>query len=104
MVTCGLSCFICVFPCIKKITGEETVKMLVEQWFDPHGAPDEVHSDKDVSIWSDTGWFKRVLDPLNVNLTTGVPCTHTSSPLCERQNPVVEQNLRVLMKEQRTKD
>ena len=28
----------------------------------------------------------RVLNALNVEVTTGVPYTHTSNPLCERQN------------------
>ena len=37
VVTCGLSLFTRVFPCSKKITGEQTVKMLVEQWFEPYG-------------------------------------------------------------------
>ena len=37
VVTCGLSCFTRVFPCNKEITGEQTVKMLVEQWFEPYG-------------------------------------------------------------------
>ena len=50
------------------------------------------------------GWYKRVLDALNVRVTTGVPYTHTSNPLCERQNRVVEQNLRILMKQEHTKD
>ena len=104
MVTCGLSRFTRVFPCNKKITGEQTVKMLVEQWFEPYGAPKQVHSDEDVRIRSDTGWYKRVLNALNVEVTTGVPYTHTSNPLCERQNCVVEQNLRILMKQERTKD
>ena len=45
MVTFGLSCFTHVFSCNKKITGEQTVKMLVEQWFEPYGAPKQVHSD-----------------------------------------------------------
>ena len=63
-----------------------------------------MHSDEDVRIRSDTGWYKRVLNALNVEVTTGVPYTHTSNPLCERQNPVVEQNLRILMKQERTKD
>ena len=35
VVTCGLSRFTRVFPCNKKITGEQSVKMLVEQWFKP---------------------------------------------------------------------
>ena len=49
-------------------------------------------------------WYKQVLDALNVHLTTGVPYTHTSNPLCEKQNPVVEQSLGILMKQERTKD
>ena len=79
VVTCGLSRFTHVFPCNKKITREQTVKMLVEQWFDPYGAPKQVHSDEDVRIHSDTGWYKRVLNALNVQVTTGVPYTHTST-------------------------
>ena len=77
--------------------------MLVEQWFEPYGAPKQVHSDGDVCIRSDTGWYKRVLNALNVEVTTDVPYTHTSNRLCERQNRVVEQNLRILMKQERTK-
>ena len=33
-----------------------------------------------------------------------MPYTNTSNPLCERQNRVVEQNLRILMKQECTKD
>ena len=104
VVTCGLSRLTRAFPCSKKITGEHTVKMLVEQWPKPYGAPKQVHSDEDVRIRSDTGWYKRVLNAVNVEVTTSVPYTHTSNPLCERQNRVVEQNLRILMKQERTKD
>ena len=104
VVTCGLSRFTPVFPCNKKITGEQTVKMFVEQWFEPYGAPKQVHSDEDVRIRSDTGSYKRVLNAVNVEVVTGVHYTHTSNPLCERQNRVVEQNLRILMKQERTKD
>ena len=104
VVTCGLSRFTRVFPCNKKIRGEQTVKMLVEQWFEPYGAPKQVHSDEDVRIRSDTGWYKRVPNALNVEVTTGVPYTDTSNTRCERQNHVVEQNLRILMKHERTKD
>ena len=42
--------------------------------------------------------------PSMLKVTTGVPYTHTSNPLCERQNRVVEQNLRIMMKQERTKD
>ena len=61
-------------------------------------------SDEDVRIRSDTGWHKGVLNALNVEVTKGVPYTHTSNPLCERQNRVVEQNLTILMKQEHTKD
>ena len=96
VVTRGLSRLTRVFP------GNQN--MLVEQWFEPYGAPKHLHSDEDVRIRSDTGWYKRVLNALNVEVTTGVPYTHTSNPLCERQNRVVEQNLRILRKQERTKD
>ena len=104
VVTCGLSCFTRVFHCNKKVTGRQTVKMLVKQWFDLYAAPKQVHSDEDVRICSDTGWYKRVLNALNVGVTSGAPYTHTSSPLYERQNRVVEQKLTILMKQERTKD
>ena len=104
VVTCGLSRFTGVFPCNKKITGEHNVKVLVEEWFEPYGAAKQVHSDEDVRICSDTGWYKPVLNALNAEITTGVPCTHTSNPLCERQNCAVEQNLKILMKQEGTKD
>ena len=45
-----------------------------------------------------------MLNALNVKVTTAVPYTHTSNPLCERQNRTVEQNLRILMKQELTKD
>ena len=38
VVTCGLTRFTYVFSCNKKILNEQTVKILVEQWFKPHGA------------------------------------------------------------------
>ena len=97
VVTCGLSRFSRVFPCNKKITREQTVKMLVKQWFELYGAPKQVHSDEYVRIRSDTGWYKRTLKALNAEVTTGVPYTHTPNPFCERQNRVGEQNLRILM-------
>ena len=49
------------------------MKSLVELWFEQHGAPEEVHSNDDVRIWSFTGWYKRMLDALNVRVSTDVP-------------------------------
>ena len=104
VVTCGLSRFTSVCPCTKKTTGEQTVKILVEQWFEPYGTPKEVHSDEDVDICSDIRWYKRVLNALNVYVTTGMLHTHTSNPLCERQNRVLEPNLRIPIKQKRNKN
>ena len=39
VVTCGLTRFTRVFPCTKHITGEETVKILLEELFCVYGAP-----------------------------------------------------------------
>ena len=97
VVTSGLTRFTRAFLCNKKIPGEQTVQFLVEQWFEHYGAPTEVPSDEDIRIWSDTEWYKRVHDAMNVPVTTVVPYTHTSNPLCEGQNCVVEQNLMILM-------
>ena len=72
-------------------------------WCKSYGAPKEVHSDEEVHIWSDTRWTKRLLDALNVHVTTGVPNSHKCNPLCERQQHPVEPNLRVLMKQECTK-
>ena len=84
-VTCGLTRFARVFPCTKHITTEETIKILLEDWFCVYGAPEEIISDDDVRVRSDTGWYKRVLRSLNVQVSTGIPHTHTSNPLGERQ-------------------
>ena len=48
VVTCGLTRFTRVFPCTKHITGEETINILLEEWFCVYGAPKEINSDKDV--------------------------------------------------------
>ena len=79
VVTFGLTRFTQVFPCTKHITGEETVKILLEEWFCVYGAPKESNSDKDVRVRSDTGWYKRVLRSLNVQVSRGISYTHTSN-------------------------
>ena len=73
VVTCGLTRFTRVFPCTKQITGEETIKILLEEWFCVYGAPKEINSDEDVRVRSGTGWYERVLRSLNVQVSTGIP-------------------------------
>ena len=103
-VTCGLTRSTSVLPCTKHITGKETIKILLEEWFCVYGAPKEINSDKDVRVCSDTGWYKRVPRSLNVQMSTGIPYTHTSKPLCERQIRVLKENVRIWCKTERTKD
>ena len=104
VVTCGLTRFTRVFPCTKHITGEETIKILLEEWFCVYGAPKEINSDEDARVRSDTGWYKRVLRSLNVQVSTGIPYSHTSNPLCERQIRVLKENVRIWCKTERTRD
>ena len=103
-VTCGLTRFTRVFPCTTNITGEETIKIILEEWFCVYGAPKEINSDEDVRVRSDTGWYKWVLRSLNVQVSTGIPYSHTSDPLCERQIRVLQENVRMWCKTERTRD
>ena len=66
MVPCGLTRFTWVFSCTKHITGQETIKILLKEWFCVYGASKEINSDEDVRVRSDTDWYKRVLRSLNV--------------------------------------
>ena len=104
VVTCGLTRSTRVFPCTKHITGEETIKILLEEWFCVYGAPKEINSDEDVRVRADTGWYKRVLRSLNVQVSTGIPYSHTSNTLCERQIRVLKENVRIWCKTERTRD
>ena len=104
VVTFGLTRFTRVFPCTKHVTGEETIKILLEELFSVYGAPKEINSDEDVGVLSHTGWYKRVLRSLNVQLSSGIPYTHTSNHLFERQIRVLEENVRIWSKTERTKD
>ena len=104
VVTCGLTRFTRVFPCTKHITGEENIKMPLEEWFCVYGAPKEINSDVNVQLRSDTGRYKRVLRFLNVQGSTGIPYTHTSNPPCEQQIRVPKENVRIWCKTERTKN
>ena len=48
VVTCGLTRFARVIPCTKRIIGEETIKILLEELFCVYGATKEINSDQDV--------------------------------------------------------
>ena len=104
VVTCGLTRVTRVFPCTKHITGRQTIKILLGERFCVYGAPKEINSDEDVRVRSDTGWYKRVLRSLNVQVSTRIPYSHRSNPLCERQIRVLKENVRIWCKTERTGD
>ena len=104
VVTCGLTTCTWVFPCTKHITGKETIKILLDKWFCVYGAPKEINSDEDVRVRSDTSWDKRVLRSLNVQVSTGIPYTHTSNPVCQQQIHVLKENVRISCQTEGTKD
>ena len=87
VVICGLSLFTHVFPCNKKTIAEQTVTMLVEQWFELYGAPKQVHCNEDVRIPGDTGWYKQVeagSDPRgHLGVTWGVYLCADKPPLAD---------------------
>ena len=104
VVPCRLTTFTRVFPCAKHFTGEETVKILFEEWFGVYGAPKEINSYKDIKVLADTGWYKRVPRAHGVQMSTEIPYTHTSNSLCERQIRVLKKNTRTWCKSESTKD
>ena len=53
--TFSYSRFTRVFPGTKHITGEETIKILLEERFCVCRAPKEINSDQDVRVRSDAG-------------------------------------------------
>ena len=63
-----------------------------------------INSDEDVRVRSDTGWYKRVLRSLNVQVSTGIPYSPTGNPLCEQQIRVLKENVRIWCKTERTRD
>ena len=104
MVTCGFSRFTGVFACTKHITAEETIRILLKDWFSVYGAPKEINSDQEVRARSDTGWYKRVFRALNVQVSTGIPFTDTSIPVCDGQIRVLKENVTIWCKTERTRD
>ena len=104
VVKCGLTRFNRVFRCTKHINGEETIKILLEEWLSVNSALKKINSDEDVRVRSRTRWYKRVMRALHVQVSTEIPYTHTSNPLCEGQIRVLHGNVRIWCKNECTKD
>ena len=104
VVTCGLIWFPRVFPCTKHITREGTIRILLKEWFFVYGAPQEINSDEDIRVGSESGWYGRVLRSLNVQVSTVIPYTHAGNPRCELEIQALKENVKIWCKTARTKD
>ena len=109
VLTSGLTSFSWAFPCTKHNTGDGTIKIPLEERFRVYAAPKEINCDEDVTVPFDIGWSKRVLRALNVRVSIGIPYTHKSNTLCERQvcHPqirLLKETVRIWCRSERTKD
>ena len=95
VVTCGLTRFTGVFPCNKSLTRKETTKILLEEQFSVNGPPKKIDSDEDFKVYSDTGWCKRILGALTVQVSTEISYSQKSGPLCDPQIQGLKWNARV---------
>jgi hypothetical protein len=94
VVVDALTRFCRVFPCKKTITGEETIQLLLDQWFGVYGKPCEIHSDNDVRFKQ---WYVGVLALLEVKCSFSPPYHPQANGLCERTNGRFLQCMRSLL-------
>ena len=104
VMTRRLTTFTRVLPRTEHITREQIIKTLLQEWFNIYGAPKEINSDEDMCICSHTAWYKQTVRSLNVQVSTGIPYTHTSNPPFARQLRVLKGNVTIWCKTERTKD
>ena len=100
----ALSCFSLYLPCKKEISGEKVFKMILKEWIEKYGRPNEVWSDIDVSFKSTTGFYQEAMKKLGVKVTFSLPRNPRSNGLIERENRSLVQNVRCLVQESGTKD
>ena len=92
------------FPCTQPISGEQTWKIVLEEWLGLYGAPEKINFDEHGRVGFDIACYKRVLRSVNVQVSTGSPYTDMSNPLRERQFRVLKESVRISCKTERTKD
>jgi hypothetical protein len=100
----ALSRFSIYLPCKKEISGEGVFKMIMKEWVQKYGRPNEVWSDNDVRFKSPTGFYQEAMKKLGVKVTFSLPRNPRSNGLMERENRSFVQNLRCLVQESGSKD
>ena len=100
----GLSRFCLYLPCHKEITGEKVLRMIMKEWVEKFGRPNEVLSDNDVRFKSSIGFYQEAMKMLGIKVSFSLPRHPSSNGLMERENRSFVQTLRCLVQETGTKD
>ena len=100
----GLSRFSMYLPCKKEISGEKVLKMILKEWIEKFGRPNEVISDNDIRFKSPTSFYQESMKKIGVKVSFSVPRHPSSNGLMERENRSFVQTLRCLVQETGSKD
>eukprot|EP00667_Euglena_gracilis_P004059 EG_transcript_4074 len=100
----GLSRFCLYLPCHKEVTGEKVLKMILKEWVEKFGRPNEVLSDNDIRFKSSSGFYQEAMKSLGIKVSFSLPRHPSSNGLMERENRSFVQTLRCLVHETGTKD
>ena len=104
MVCCALTRFCRVYPCTKRIDGEQAFEIPFKEWIQVYGRPVEVYSDNDVRFTSEKRYWRGLLSRMVVRVQFSIPYKPSSNGLCERLNESFINIMRVLRRQQRGKD
>ena len=98
----ALTRFVKFLPCTKTISGESTMKLILQEWIQHYGKPMEIMSDNDIRFSQEKGFYQKAFSALGVKVNFCVPRHPQSNGLCERINRSFIQNMRVLSMELKT--
>ena len=100
----GLSRFCLYVPCHKEITGEKVLKLILKEWIEKFGRPNEIISDNDVRFKASKGFYQEAMKMLGIKVNFSLPRHPSSNGLMERENRSFVQTLRCLVQETGTRD
>ena len=98
----GLTRFVKFCPCKNTITGEGTLKVILTEWIQNFGKPQQILSDNDVRFAQQKGFYQSGFKALGVDINFGLLRHPQSNGLCERVNRPFLQNVRALSLEMNT--
>ena len=88
IMTCvdALTHFVQFWPCQKTLNGEGVIRLLLDRWISVYGKPNAIHSDNDVRMKSEKGFYQSVLKALGIQVHFSLPRRPQSNGLCENVN------------------